>query len=104
MRVEQSHHIDASEPDSNGKHRFRYEYDIFQFTDGERVLVARSYTDTSSEAHFLRIEVPGKDDESPADHLNDPLLKEAARHLRSLGKTDLRYLGYEGYLQLPPET
>jgi hypothetical protein len=56
MKVEATHHIDASEPDENGMYEYRYEYDLYTFTDGEAVLVARSYRN-EAEAHFLRMEI-----------------------------------------------
>jgi hypothetical protein len=60
MKIEQDHQIDASEPDAAGMYDWYYEYDVYRYSEGERTLVARSYTDTSDEAHFLRYEVQAK--------------------------------------------
>lgn len=102
MRVEQSRHIDASEPDSDGMYDWYYEYDIYRFVEGERVLIAQSYIDSSTEAHLLRFEDRGNH-RFPTDYLEDPLLKEAAHYLRGIGKSELQCLGPGGYVRLSPE-
>ncbi len=96
MKVEQSHHIDASDPENDGMYDWYYEYDIFRFTDGERTLIARSYVDSGDEAHFLRFEEHGKFAGFPAVHLKDPLLWAAVLHLLGTGKTELKCLGRRG--------
>jgi hypothetical protein len=45
MMVEVSHHVDAPEPDADGFYDYRYEYEIYEFTDGVRTLLARAYSD-----------------------------------------------------------
>lgn len=62
LHVERTRHVDCSAPDASGalEDAYEYEYDIYRFVDGERCLIARSYIDTPSEAHFLSIEIAGK--------------------------------------------
>ncbi len=60
MPVERLRHVDCGEPDASGAYDDDYEYDIYRFTDGVAYLIARSYTDTPDEAHFLNIDVDGK--------------------------------------------
>ncbi|MBK7146468.1 MAG: hypothetical protein IPH76_15130 [Xanthomonadales bacterium] len=57
MRVDRTRHIDSSEPDASGMLDYYYEYDIYRFVEGAECLVARSYTDSPQEAHFLRWEL-----------------------------------------------
>ena len=103
MKVEQTHHIDASDRDANGLYDWYYEYHLYRFSDGERTLVARSYTDGTEEAHFLRFEVQKKPLGVTAKDIDDPLLKQATLHLRSIGKVSIKYLGPEGYAPLHAE-
>jgi hypothetical protein len=99
METVVTHHVDASEPDAHGMAgvgAYRYEYDLYSFTDSGVVLVARAYQG-EPEAHFLRIALDGEPRALiPAD-LHRPILAEAADYLRTLGKTQLRWLGEEGY-------
>lgn len=104
MKVETSHHVDASEPDAQGQHEWHYEYDLFMFTDDNLRLAARSYTDTRQEAHFIGMEKKHKQLNKQlniADELGQPLLLFAIAYLRSVGKTELNYLSADGYESLP---
>jgi hypothetical protein len=103
MKVECTHRVDASERDTDGEYDWYYEYDIYRFTEGDRTLIARSYTDTSSEAHFLHFEVQSRPVRLTTQDTKDPLLLEAATFLKSLGKKRLEFLGPEGYAPLPTE-
>ncbi|MNR76240.1 hypothetical protein D3C72_68980 [compost metagenome] len=100
MKVETSHHIDASEPDAQGMHEWHYEYDLFLFTDDNLRLAARSYSDTRQEAHFIGLEKKHKQ-LNIADELGQPLVLFAIAYLRSVGKTELNYLSADGYKSLP---
>ena len=103
MKVEQTHHIDASERHADGMYDWYYEYHLYRFTDGERTLVARSYADGTAEAHFLCFEVQRKPLSVTAKDIDDPLLKQATLHLRSIGKVSINYLSSEGYAPLHAE-
>lgn len=96
MKIEQTHHVDASEPDERGMYLYYYEYDLFVFSADNVVLVARSYSDMPGEAHFLRIEIG---DAAlllkPAD-FRRPLVIAAVKHLRALGKHELSWLSGRG--------
>lgn len=95
MIVETTHHVDASEPDANGMYEYRYEYDVFSFSDGRVALVARSYNN-EAEAHFLRIEVDGAPRLLTRADLKLPLFANAAEDLRSLGKEQINWLSGRG--------
>jgi hypothetical protein len=95
MNVETTHHVDASEPDANGMYEYRYEYDLFSFSDGRLTLVARSYTN-EAEAHFLRIEADGQSRLLTRANLKLPLFASAVEHLRGLGKKDINWLSGRG--------
>jgi hypothetical protein len=99
--VEQTHHVDASDPDEPGMYQWRYEYDLYRFSDGVRSLIARSYTDENDDAHFLRVESPKGIRALRSTDFGDELLIHAVAHLRRAGKTSIRYLGPKGYLPLP---
>jgi hypothetical protein len=100
MKVETSHHIDASEPDEHGMHDWHYEYDMFLFTDDNLRLAARSYSDTPHEAHFIGLERKHKQ-LNIADEFGQPLMLFAIAYLRSVGKTELNFLAVNGYEAIP---
>ena len=92
MNVKKKRHIDKGEQDEEGYSDYYYEYDSYEFSDGQITFHARSYTDEDTEAHFLR-KVDGKKTliVSPED-LKTPLFQLAIKHLRLEGKRTLRYL------------
>ena len=96
MNVETTHHVDASEPDENGMYEYRYEYDVFSFSDGRVALVARSYNDEKEEAHFLSIEMDGDSRLIARADLKLPLFASAVEHLRSTGKRRINWLSGRG--------
>ena len=81
-----THHIDASEPDAHGMYEYRYEYDIYTFTEAGVVLVARGYNN-ETEAHFLRIELDGESRPMTRADLNRPIVAKAA---------GMQFVGLEG--------
>ncbi len=91
LQVECTHHIDAGEQDADGFYDYYYEYDIYRFTLGDQCLVARSYSDTSTQASVLRLEEAGKSRTLQFKDLQQPLVQQAKAHLQSLGKQDLRW-------------
>ena len=95
MKVEVSHHIDASEPDAQGFHDYHYEYDIFTFSDGDVSFLARAYTDQPNEASFMARHVADRRHLLTERDLQNPLLLEAQDYLRAAGKTDLNWLDGE---------
>lgn len=96
MQVERVRHVDCGEPDASGIYEYYYEYDIYRFIDAATSLVARSYTDTPAEVHFLTIEVAGKSRTlQPAD-LARPLCALAQAYLRREGKLEIRWLSGRG--------
>ena len=101
MRIQSSHHIDSGERQPDGSDDFFYEYDLLVFGDGEQTLVARSYSDTPSEVHFLRIEVRSRARALRQSDFRDALTAEAIRHLRTLGKTEINWLGGGRYVPVP---
>lgn len=92
MQVTVSHHIDASEPDEHGDYEYYYEYDIFLFTEGPLTLKARSYSDEGSQASLMGLGQAGKLHLLEYKDLKLPLVQQAVNHLRSLGKSEVRWL------------
>ena len=104
MKIKETHHIDSSEPDSNGMFEWCHEYDLYRFEEGDTVLVARSYSKSPHEAHFLRLEQAGEAVQiDPAD-LKSDLAMSARDHLREQGKTEISWLGDRGYERLTDAT
>lgn len=96
MQVGRTHHIDASEPDEAGMHEYHYEYDIYRFVDEAACFVARSYTDQPTEAHFLGVQVDGRDRLMTDADLAHPLCLAAQDYLRGEGKVELNWLSGRG--------
>ncbi|MGH8446674.1 MAG: hypothetical protein ACREVL_15485 [Solimonas sp.] len=101
MKVETSHHIDASEPDADGMHEWHYEYELYRFSDGGVSLVARSYVEEPEQAHFINADVGGAARLITKRELTQPLFVEALAYLRRAGKTRIELLGVEGYTSIP---
>jgi hypothetical protein len=103
MHVECVREVDASEPDADGAYEYHYEYDVHRFTEDGVCFVARSYTDTPDEAHFLCIECDGRRRLLADADLDHPLFLAAAAHLRGIGKGQLNWLSGRGngYEPLP---
>lgn len=106
MEIESTHHIDAGEKGADGRYDYYYEYDLYRFSDGATVIVARSYTDEPQETHFLRIERDGKPDLLKAEDLRQTLFVQSVHYLRGIGKQKLSWLsGRAGdYEPLLPST
>ncbi|OCP16105.1 MULTISPECIES: hypothetical protein [unclassified Ensifer] len=102
MRVDVSHHIDASAPDAEGFYDYHYEYDIYRFSEGGKAYVVRSYIEEGDRAAIVSC-LDGETSRllGPAD-LTDPLLIEAVAYLRGVGKTTLDWLTADGYVPLEP--
>ena len=92
MNVQVTHHVDAGEQDANGMYDYFYEYDIYEFSDGRESLIARSYTDTPLQAHFLRIANNGKGRRLCRKDLAGKLFHDAIAYLRQKGKAELYWL------------
>jgi hypothetical protein len=99
MRIDIVH---CTTPDAI-KARGDYDHDLLRFTDGNVTLVARSYTSIPLEASFLGIEMGGSPTFITRADFDRPLFREAAAHLRTLGKTSLLWLNVEtgGYEAVP---
>jgi hypothetical protein len=93
MHIDRSHHVDASEPDASGMYSYYYEYDLYRFTDGNECLIARSYTDSPTEAHFLALEVSTERRGLQRSDLSKPIFRAAVGHFQSEGKVQLKWLG-----------
>lgn len=96
MQVEITHHIDASEPNTDGMYDYYYQYDLFRFSDGVVALVARSYVDEPEEAHFLSMETDGEQRLLSIQDIGSLFLAEAVSYLRKLGKSKFRWLSGRG--------
>jgi hypothetical protein len=105
MQVECTRQIDASELNELGFYEYYYEYDLYRFTDGSICFIARSYVDEPEEAHFLCIEEEGRRRILVKADLKHPLFVAAQAHLRTVGKTQVRWLGgKDGFESLPPHS
>jgi hypothetical protein len=106
MKIERTHHIDASEPDPAGMYDYYYEYDIYRFIDGGNSLTARSYVDESDAAHFLQIEIDGGSRLMVDKDLLHPLFLAAHAYLQAEGKLHFKWLSGrgDGYESLPSTT
>lgn len=96
MHVECVRQVDASEPDADGTYEYHYEYDVYRFTQDGICFVARSYTDTADEAHFLCLESDGQRRLLVDADLGHRLFLAAAAHLRDVGKAHLNWLSGRG--------
>lgn len=92
MKVEISHHVDASEADAEGFHDYHYEYDVFVFSEATTSFVVRAYTEDEDKAHFVAREEAGQRHLLTERDLLHPLFLQAQAHLHALGKTDLSWL------------
>lgn len=99
MDVEIERCLDAGEPDEQGAYDYRYEYDVYTFTDGAETIHARSYTDEPDCASFAV---------SSGELGQSPLFWQAVAHLTRLGKTQIQCLESDGYRDLaerkPPKS
>ena len=102
MKIEVLHHIDCSEPDKNGMHDYHYEYDTYQFTDGNVSLTARSYDEDPEEASFMSITIDGECRGLELADLNNPVLLAAKAYFHSRGKKEMNWFSGTSYEQLPP--
>ena len=90
INISKTHQIDKGEEESE-KYDFQYEYDLYEFTENDQKVVARSYTEEVNEAHLIRLE---RDGEYIPCHqvINDDLVLKAVAHLRSEGNSVINYL------------
>ena len=88
MKVEVSHHTDASEPDAQGFHE-------------STSFLARSYCDEPQRASFVARCEDGRRRVLTGLDLRHPLFIEAAAYLRGVGKTDLTWLDSERGAYVP---
>jgi hypothetical protein len=96
MQVRTTHHVDASEPGADGLCDSYYEYDITVFAAEDLSLVARSYTNASHEAHFLRAESGSEHRQLTDKDMKSPLVVEATAYLRAQGKSEINWLSGRG--------
>ncbi len=92
MMVEVSHHVDASEPDADGFYDYHYEYEIYEFTDGVRTLLARAYCDERGQAALMGWRKGVHRHLLTKRDLHHPLFLEAMAYLRMAGKSKLDWL------------
>jgi len=101
MNVSASHHIDKGNKDSQGQYEYHYEYDLYEFRENGICIIARSYTDEGTEAHFLRKEVSGNQEMLSNSDLLTPLFTQAVKYLNEVGKLQINYLCESGYESVP---
>lgn len=104
MQVRITRHIDTSETDSNGNQDWYYEYDLIVFVEGDLQVVARSYTDTTEEVSFFRVQSASGVEGFGPGHLALPLVREAAHWLQENGKARILWPGGPSGYQVLPES
>lgn len=92
MRVHTQHVIDAGPPDDRGIARYRYEFDLYRFVERRRILLARAYCDTATDAHLLSLTRGGRSRALVESDLADPLVHAALEWLRAAGKSRVCWL------------
>ncbi|MGH6860563.1 MAG: hypothetical protein ACRECY_09915 [Phyllobacterium sp.] len=101
MRIEISHHVDASEPDADGWYLYHYEYDIYVFSEGATSFFVRAYSDDPGRASFQSRLQDDVGHALTSKDLRHPLFIAAADHLREIGKPDLTWLSRREGAYLP---
>ena len=101
MTVKVSHHVDASEPDADGFYDYHYEYDVYEFTDRVRTLLARAYSDEPDQAALMGWNKGGNNRLLTKRDLGHPLFLEAAAYLRTAGKSKLDWLDRKSRAYVP---
>jgi hypothetical protein len=101
MHIEKSHHVDASEPDADGLYEWRYEYDLFHFSQAPLTLIARSYTSTPGTVHFLRLEWEDLRRGLKREDFSRPIVHDAVKYLRANGFHHIEWLTDAGYEAVP---
>ena len=101
MKVEKTHHVDASEPDADGDYDYYYEYDIYRFSMNGQVLIARAYSDEPNEASFQGFAVPKEKNALIRSDLDLEITLAAKDYLETEGKTEIRWLSNGGYALFP---
>lgn len=91
MQIQCTHHVDAGEQDADGFYDDYYEYDIFLFTGSDLTLKARSYSDEGSQVSLMGLLQANKHRALEYADLKRPLVQQAIDHLRSMGKTEVRW-------------
>jgi|SRR3989339_287733 len=103
MNIISTHHIDASDVNADGSYDYYYEYDIYEISDKNTKLMARSYIDEPEKVHFLSIqENKSKKRLLNKKDLKSLLIKEAIKYFVSNGKYMISYLSNtnRGYLPI----
>jgi hypothetical protein len=103
MEVRKTRHVDTDEAEDTGFCSYYYEYDIYEFVQGEVQLIARSYTDAPQEAHFLGKVVLNQHLMLTIQDFSHPLMSLALERLKADGKSEFKYLSEAtgGYLPIP---
>jgi hypothetical protein len=101
MHVEKTHHVDASEPDADGLYEWRYEYDLYSFSDASISVVARTYVLEPDAVYFLHIEQGSLHRGITPKEFSLPVFHEAMTYLRDAGFRRVEWLGASGYEPVP---
>jgi hypothetical protein len=81
---------------------FAYRYYLLRFSYGDgETLVARSYLEDLSEAHFLRLESTAPHRAIDVTDFRRPLFIEAIEYLRKLGKDEITWLSLDAQAYVP---
>jgi len=94
--VERTHHVDRIPPDLTAVPMQTYVYDLFRFSEGNEVLLARSYSIEPFDAHFLRREACSVHLGLTSKDTTTPLFAAAVSYLRGIGMLRVEWLNIEG--------
>ena len=92
MKVEKTHHIEASEPNEDGSYDYHYEFHQIRIAVGEEVLIARSYVEQPEEVVLMCIERNGALEDISWKDLSGPLLTQALAYLRGEEYSSIRWV------------
>lgn len=96
LKVEVSHHIDASEADGDGFYAYYYEYDVYEFSDEVMILTARAYVDEPAKAALIGWANGERSCRLKKRDLDHPLVLSAIEYLQRAGKSELYWLSAKG--------
>jgi hypothetical protein len=102
LHVEQAYYEDIGPQGPSGSPMFAYRYYLLRFSYGDgETLVARSYLDNPSEAHFLRLETTDPRRAIDVTDFRRPLFIEAIEYLRRQGKQEITWLSRDAQAYVP---
>ncbi|MDJ0758290.1 MAG: hypothetical protein QNJ19_02785 [Woeseiaceae bacterium] len=105
IEVTRSKGVDKMGPDEDGLYEFYYDFELFEFRSGSRVVHGRAYADQENEASLIAIYEDGERRLMSVSDLQADLGRAAIRYFKNIGKTDIKWLDPDnkvtGYSPIP---